>query len=174
MFALLALPDPLHPAVVHFPIVLLVLGTAIAVIAAFVPRGTLPLIAAALLALGAIGTIVGVQTGEREGEMIKETPAIEAILEEHEEWAERTQTVALIAAALAIGAVLTTKRWPKVGRTLGVVTAVGALAASYCVAEAGHYGGQLVYRHGAGVNLAPAGTAAANAPRKSPRENERH
>jgi hypothetical protein len=38
---MVSLPDPLHPALVHFPIVLLLLGAAVAVLSALVNRGRL-------------------------------------------------------------------------------------------------------------------------------------
>ena len=159
MFEILTLPSPLHPAVVHFPIVLILLGSAVAVTAAFTRRWHLPGIAAALFVLGAVGSVVATQTGEREGELVGETPAIEAILNQHENWAERTQFAAILVAMLAVGAVVAS-RWPGAAHALSVATAAGALAAALCVAETGHYGGQLVFRHGAGVNLAPAETNA--------------
>ena len=160
MFEILTLPSPLHPAIVHFPIVLILLGSAVAVVAAFTRRWYLPGIAAALFVLGAVGSVVATQTGERDGELVSETPAIEAILGQHENWAERTQFAAILVALLAVGAVVTS-RWSGVARGLRVATAVGALAAALCVAETGHYGGQLVFRHGVGVNLAPAEANAA-------------
>ena len=164
MFALLSLPSPLHPAVVHFPIVLLLFGAVIAVAAAFTKRWQLPQLAAVLLVLGAIGTVVAVQTGERDGEIVGETPAIEALLDAHEEWAERTQIAAAVVALLAAAAFATTQgavaaRWQMVARGLRIATGVGALLAAWCVIQTGHYGGQLVYRHGAGVNLTAAGPA---------------
>lgn len=159
MLALLALPSPLHPAVVHFPIALLLLGAVVAVAAAFAPRWRLPLIATVLLALGAIGSVVATQTGESQGEMVGETPAIETVLDQHEAWAERTQTAAIVATLFAVAALCTT-RWPVAARGLGIVTAAGALLVTWCVIQTGHYGGQLVYRHGAGVNLTSATGAA--------------
>ncbi len=160
MFAILSLPNPLHPAVVHFPIVLILLGSVVAVAAAFTRRWHLPGIAAVLFVLGALGAIIAVQTGEREGEIAGETPALEQILDQHEKWAERTQIAAIVVALLAVGAAVTL-RWPAAARGLAVATAVGALVATWCLVETGHYGGQLVYRHGAGVNLAPAGADSA-------------
>lgn len=81
----LALPEPLHPAVVHFPIVLLLLAAPVAVVAVFGRSRCLPVIAAVLLGLGALGAVVAVQTGENESERVAETPALEAVMEEHEE-----------------------------------------------------------------------------------------
>lgn len=152
--ALFALPSPLHPAVVHFPIVLLLLGEVVALPAALFRRWQLPTITAVLFGLGALGAVVAVQTGESEGDRVVETPALEAVLEEHEEWAERAQVAALIVAALACGAAAL-GRWPGVARGFGVLTVVGGLAVGWCVVETGHYGGQLVYRHGAGVAAGP-------------------
>ncbi len=150
-----SIPSPLHPAVVHFPIVLLLLGCAVAIVAAFTRRWHLPLLGAVLLMLGAAGAVVSVSTGEREGELVGDTAG--SVLDEHEDWAERTRTAALVAAALGIAAVAV-GRMPRTARALGACTAIAAAGASWCVVETGHRGGQLVYRHGAGV-LAAGGTA---------------
>jgi uncharacterized membrane protein len=172
MFAILSLPSPLHPAVVHFPIVLLLLGAVAAVAAVFIRRWQLPGIAAALFVLGAAGTVIAVQTGDREGEMVGEAPLIESQVDEHEEWAERTQVVAIVVALLSLGAAVIT-RWPVATRTLGVATALGALVSAWCVIETGHHGGQLVYRHGAGVNLAAASANDAAAEKTAPSTKSR-
>lgn len=154
MFAIFSLPSPLHPAVVHFPIVLLLLGSLAAVAAVFIRRWQLPGIAAALFALGAVGTVIAVQTGDHESEIAGKTAAIEALVDQHEDWAERTEVAAIVVALLAVGAAVLT-RWSIATRALRVATAIGALVSAWCVIETGHHGGQLVYRHGAGVNLAP-------------------
>lgn len=173
------LPEPLHPAIVHFPIVLIVLGAGVAVTAAFLRRWHLPAFAAALFALGAIGSFVAAQTGEKEDKRIEKSSAVRKILHEHEEWAERTEAVTVVVALLALAAAAT-GRWPVAGRALGVVTATGALAAAWCVYQTGHYGGQLVYRHGAGVSLAragdavtPGGKALVESPRSDRQRNHR-
>jgi uncharacterized membrane protein len=145
-------PSPLHPAVVHFPIVLLILGMAVAVVAVFVRRWHLPWLVALMLVAGALGAVVATVTGGEDEEMVDESlPNTEQVLEMHEEWGETTRNAAIAAAVLAVAAALTANV-RVAGRSLSVLTALVALAAAYSVAQAGHYGGELVYRHGAGVN----------------------
>jgi len=147
------LPDPLHPAIVHFPIVLILLGTATAIGAAFWRRNHLPIVAGALLGLGAIGAWVSVETGESDGGLVENVSSqAESVLNAHEDWAKRTlaaASVAAVAAVLSIGLF----RFPRVARVVAAVAAIAAIGASYAVYETGHRGGALVYKHGAGVSL---------------------
>jgi uncharacterized membrane protein len=179
------LPSPLHPAIVHFPIVLVVLGAAVAVAAVVINRWHLPWIAAALLALGGIGSYVAAETGEDAEDLAGPlTAPAHALLEQHEEAAERTEVATAIAAVLAIAAAAigafsarrsaggTTDAMaagkaetgggvkPALGLVLRAATALAALTACYFIYETGHAGGQLVYEHGVGVKLttgSPAG-----------------
>lgn len=155
---MISIPDPLHPALVHFPIVLILAGTAVAGVAVFLRRWHLPWLAAGLLLTGAAGATAAAWSGEEEEESTGKLSARAGqILEEHEEWGERTRNLAIVAGLLAAGAVVA-GRSPKVARGLGLAAAVAGLAASYAVAEAGHYGGLLVYQHGVGVKT-PAAAA---------------
>lgn len=147
------MPEPLHPATVHFPIALLLLGAAVAVLAVFVRRWHLPLFAAVLLSLGAIGAVAATVTGEEEEEKVEHAiPSAEPVLEEHADWGERARNAGIVAAVFAVIAAVASGR-PVAGRALSVLTACAALVAGYSVAQAGHFGGELVYRHGAGVAL---------------------
>jgi len=144
-------PEPLHPAVVHFPVALLLLGAFVAVLAVFIRRWHLPLFAAILLSLGAVGAMVAVGSGEEEEEKVEHAiPAAEPVLEEHAQWGEGARNAGIIAALLAVVAAVLVKK-PVGGRVLSALTACVALVAGYYVAQAGHYGGDLVYLHGAGV-----------------------
>ncbi len=154
---MLPIPSPLHAAVVHFPIVLVLLGTLTALGAVITRRWNLPLFAAVLLTLGALGAVVAVATGEKEGELVSTAGVIEQLLDRHESWAENTRNFAIAAAVLAMAAAAAT-RWSRASRALGAATAAVALIAGWCVFQTGHYGGQLVYRHGAGVNLVATST----------------
>jgi len=147
-------PNPLHPAVVHFPIVLLLLGAAAAIVAVFWRRHQIPKLAAVVLGLGALGAWVAVESGESDGGLVENTSAqVNALIDAHETWAKRTLGISILAAFAAGGSVMTA-RWPRIARAVAVVAAVVSLAAAYGVYQTGHRGGALVYRHGAGVEVA--------------------
>src|SRR5438552_10932511 len=57
------IPDPLHPAVVHFPIGLIFLGTLLSILTIFTRRGALPQFTAFFLILAAAGAQLAVITG---------------------------------------------------------------------------------------------------------------
>jgi uncharacterized membrane protein len=159
---MITIPNPLHPALVHFPIALILIGALVAVLAAVLRGWHLPWLAAALMATGATGAAIATWTGGQQVEMVgKISDRAEALLDEHEEWGESTRNLALAAAILALASA-SLARFAKVARGLGVAAAIVAVAAAYAVARTGHYGGQLVYQHGVGINPA-AGYNPANA-----------
>ncbi len=159
------LPNPLHPAVVHFPIVLAFLLPLFAIGALVaIRRGARPLRAWSLpLAVGAALTLsswVAVETGEGQSERVERVVA-EQPIESHEEAAEQFLTLSAVlllvtAAGLVRGAV---------GRAGRITATLGAVALVVAAARVGHSGGELVYRHGAAsayvpnVNGAPAGVS---------------
>src|SRR5579883_12398 len=148
------LPNPLHPAVVHFPIVLLLVGAVVALAAIFVRKHGVPALAAGLLVLGAVGTWGAVESGESDGGLVENAaPQVNDLVDAHETWAKRTLAISVLAAFAAGGSMLTV-RWPRTARTVAVVAALASVAAAYCVYETGHRGGALVCRHGAGIQLA--------------------
>jgi uncharacterized membrane protein len=143
------LPDPLHPAVVHFPLVLAILLPIFATGAVWsIRRGghsrrtwAVPLLLTAALAGSAYGAL---QTGEAEEERV-EAVVSEAVLHEHEEAAERflvlSGVLLLVAGAGLIRGDL--------GRAARLITVVGSLAVAAAGVQVGAAGGELVYRHNA-------------------------
>ncbi|MEI6279173.1 MAG: DUF2231 domain-containing protein [Verrucomicrobiae bacterium] len=146
------LPDPLHPAIVHFPIVLLLLGAPLALFAVFVRKWNLPVLVAIVLSLGSAGAVVATVTGGKAAEMAGELPDDgELALDRHEGWGKRARIAAVLASALAILSAALVRK-PAAARMAGAVAAIAAVAAAFSVAQAGHYGGQMVYKYGVGVN----------------------
>ncbi len=158
------IPDPLHPAIIHFPVVLILLGTAAACAAVLWRKHYVPALAAGLLALGALGAWAAVETGESDGGLVEDTsPQIAALLDEHQQWAERTlalAALAAVAAAISLGLF----RFPRAARATSVAAALIAATASYALYQTGHRGGALVFRHGIGVSLAASPATTTNAP----------
>jgi uncharacterized membrane protein len=149
------LPDPLHPAVVHFPIVLAFL-LPIAALAAVWHGRRRPgsrgpwILTLALAAALTASAWLAVQTGGREEETV-ERVVPEAPLENHEEAAERFLLLSA-GVLLVAGAGLLRGR---IGVAARLATTVGALGLVVAGALVGHSGGKLVYQYGAAAAHAP-------------------
>lgn len=143
------IPEPLHPAVVHFPIVLafllpiFALGTLWAIRrgASHLRAWALPVALAGALALSAW---VAVETGEAQEDRVESVLA-EGVLHEHEEAGERFLVLAGVL-FLVTGVGLLPGTMGTAGRVVGTAGAVALLVAAIQVGAAG---GELVYEHGA-------------------------
>lgn len=146
-------PNPLHPAIVHFPIVLIIVGTVAAIVTLCFPRAAFAWFSAVFLALAAAGAVAATWSGDEDGEKAEHAgAAAKQVFEEHEEWGERARNAAILAALAAGVAAVSLRRLPVFSRGVAALTGAVALGATWCVIEAGHYGGQLVYQHGVGVS----------------------
>ena len=166
---------PLHPLIVHFPIVLTFL-LPISIVAALwaVRKGTpprrgwsFPVIVAAALAVSAF---VASRTGESEEERVERVVAENAI-ETHEEAAERFVVLSGVLLVVSLAGFL-----PRtVGQAARIVTTAGALGLVAAGVQVGHSGGTLVYREGAAsayTNAAAPAGERASAPREISRADD--
>ena len=156
------LPNPLHPAVVHFPIVLMLFLPVIALVTLWaIRRGAnarrawaIPFVVAGLLTLS---SWVSVETGEEQSERV-ERVVPEQPMESHEEFAE--VFFMLSGAVLAVAAAGMFNG--RIGRSSRVIATFGAVGLAAAGIRVGHSGGQLVYTHGAASAFTQSSTTAEN------------
>ncbi|MEO8414380.1 MAG: DUF2231 domain-containing protein [Ginsengibacter sp.] len=140
----------LHAMLIHFPIALLVIGFLSELTALMTKKKEFYKRAAFyLLLLGALGTIASYFTGNSAGEGI-EAGSLKTAIELHEQAATISLWLTIITAItyLTIVIVKYNKRWARI-----VAVILFAAVISF-IARTGYLGGQLVYKHGAGVELA--------------------
>lgn len=140
------LPDPLHPAVAHFPIVLAILAPIVALGSLLaIRKGARPLrawgLTVGVLALLVVSAWFAVETGEVQEERV-EAFVPEGVLDEHEEAGEIFLYVAC--AVLIIGAVGLLHS-PVISRAARLIGTIGAFVLIVLVWRAGESGGDLVY-----------------------------
>ena len=134
---------------IHFPIALLLIGFLAELIALVVPKPFFKQAAFAMLLIGSLGAIAAYISGSYAGAGIESGP-LKAPMELHEDAALITLLLAIVTALYRVGLQIfhLERLW---ARIVGVLLWL-ALAGS--VARTGYLGGQLVFRHGAGVQLA--------------------
>jgi uncharacterized membrane protein len=146
---------PLHPMVVHFPIVLAFLAPFAGVAAFWAIRrrhvGAGAWLGVVLLQVAlVVSTFAAVRAGERDEERV-ESVVGERQLERHEEWGERFLWASGLALLLSgTGLVWRSSDAPK---TLSILASAGVVAVAIWT---GHSGGELVYRYNAGAAHASA------------------
>ena len=138
----------LHAMVIHFPIALLFVAFLSELLGIAFKKPFFTNAAFYLLLLGTFGTIAAYLSGDAAGEGMEEG-ALGKAIGMHEEAATITLWLA-IATALVYSALVLFKysnKWTKLISVLLFAALIGA------VARTGYLGGQLVYQHGAGVEL---------------------
>jgi uncharacterized membrane protein len=155
--------DGLHPLIIHFPVVLLLIAPVFVLVGSLIrpEKGRVLLIAALLLMIGGTASVfVAVGTGEAAGRLAERSPEINVVLEHHEDLAERTR-IAFSVLTVIFAAVLFVPRLFKRESSRIVTTAlplvflvlygVGALL----LVNTAHNGGRLVHEFGVNAMVAP-------------------
>jgi len=139
----------LHPMIVHFPIALLIVGFLSELVGLILKKEFFTTAAFYLLILGTLGVVAAYITGNLAGDGISETGQLETALETHEHAAQLTLWLMVGAAAVRIALVWFKKFDGAFKYVAFLLFLVGVLS----VARTGFYGGELVYKHAAGVQF---------------------
>ena len=154
------IPDPLHPAVVHFPIVFALVLPIVAIVAVLRarsserPRSAWMTVVALSIAL--VGSAwLSVATGERDEEPVERVVA-ESVLHDHEEAGELFLGLSVGVAALVVFGLL----GGRAGLFVRYAGTVAILLLPLAAFRVGHSGGSLVYEYGAATAHVSRQTAA--------------
>lgn len=143
---------PLHPILVHFPIALLFVSVLFDLLSTGLSRDSFREGALWLLGLGLTGGIAAALAGGMAEDAAEKAGIAESLIERHEALAQATL---VIMAVLLLSRLLLRNRFsPHSFAVYLVAAAVGLLT----LIATGHTGGDLVYKHGAGVMTAPHAT----------------
>jgi len=138
----------LHAMFIHFPIALLIIGFVSELIGLLFKKPFFNQAAFYLLIVGTLGTIASYLSGDAAGEGMEEGTLGKAI-GMHEEAATVALWFTIITALVYIAAYFLkyNQKWVKIISIVLYAVVIGAIA------RTGYLGGQLVYKHGAGVEL---------------------
>lgn len=137
---------PIHPIIVHFPIALLFTAVFFDLLGLLIQKEGLRRAGLYLLIMGILSGVVAVIAGEWSEEMVEAMGVPEEAIENHELFAYLS---------LISFSVLLVLRWGFRGHWSlvrnQVIYFIVAMASLSLLAITGYYGGELVFKHGAGV-----------------------
>ena len=138
----------LHAMIVHFPIALVLVAFVSELAGFFIQKKFFQQVSLYLLILAALGAIAAFLTGDAAGDGM-EGGSLHEAMELHEHAAVFTLWFTIAAAGAKIAMVFLKKeiRWFRIAAFVLLLGAVGG------VARTGYLGGQLVFKHAAGVEL---------------------
>lgn len=139
----------IHPMIVHFPIALLIVGFLADLIGVVTKKEFFNKSGFYLLILGTLGVVAGYISGEYAGDGVTEAGALGQALELHEQAAELSLWLMLGTALVRIAAVV----FNKYNGAIKIIALVLFFAGVLSIARTGYYGGELVFKHAAGVQL---------------------
>ena len=138
----------LHPMIIHFPIALIIVAC-FSEIVAILKSDFFRSAALYLFVLGALGAIAAYITGSIAGDKIEGITSLKAALERHDDAATLALWVIIIVGLFR--SFMAYRRWVE-GKLRWLAVGL-ALIAVLAIARTGYYGGELVFRLGAGVKI---------------------
>jgi uncharacterized membrane protein len=138
-----------HPQVVHFAIVLLIVGVLFRWLSLTGRLAFAGPAASVLLLFGTASVVAAAYTGIEAHGPVERVPGSRDAVVEHEDWGIRARNVFIAVAGLELLALVLASRRKAAHLLSGVVGLVGL----FFLYEAGEHGGELVYSHAGGVGI---------------------
>ena len=140
-------PVDLHPFIIHFPIVLLLVSAACDAVGTRTRQNSYLKVGYLLLVLTAVSALAAALTGENAAETTQQIASIQNDLEQHENLGTAATWLAVIL-TLARTHLVFKKRFDGAPRRLYLIA---VLLAVIVMSASGYTGGHLVYKYGAGT-----------------------
>ncbi len=141
----------LHPQLVHFAMVLGIVGVLFRLISLTGKAGwTNSAAAAMLIAAGAVGYATA-ESGHQAHGPVERIPGAVKAVQEHEEWGNRARNMLLLVGAIELIGLAFRKH--KSAAALRLVSGLAGIGAVFALYEAGEHGGELVYSYAGGPGL---------------------
>jgi len=148
--------DSIHPMIIHFPIVLLLLTPFLILVGALgrpERSHTILYVALAVMIAGTVGTYFAVASGEAAAQLAERNPQVEAVLEHHEQLAEATRIgfsvlTVIFAAILVIPQVLKMASTRLASTVLPLAFLLLYGGGVLLLTNTAHNGGRLVHEFG--------------------------
>lgn len=139
----------LHPMLVHFPIALLIVGLLADITGVITKREFFSRTGLLMLVLGTIGLITAYISGDRAADGLMETGPLQIAVESHEEAAQITLWLMIVTTFVRL-ALVGFRKYTGLLRWIPLALFLVGVAS---MARTGYYGGELVFKHAAGVQL---------------------
>lgn len=145
------MPDisSLHPMIVHFPIALIIVGLLSDLAGLITKKEFFNKMGFYLLLTGTVGLVFSYYSGNAAGEGIEESGILKSAIENHEHAAQLSMILTIGTAIFRLLIVA----FKKYSGALKYIAAVLFLVSVISIARTGYYGGELVYKHAAGVQI---------------------
>lgn len=142
-------PQHIHPMIVHFPIALIIVAFASELAGAILHRDFFVKTGLLLMILGTLGGIAAYISGSIAGDGVTEAGPLGAALERHDDAATFALWTMIIVCVIRL--FMAYKKWMTGWKQWLAVLLVALSVAT--IARTGYLGGELVFKHAAGVQL---------------------
>lgn len=140
------IPNPAHPAVIHFPIVFIIIGTLVAICSLFFMKDLLTKFAVTIYIIAAIFTYFAEETGgEAYSDLEAAYPEAVPMLHHHADLAGITLKFTAAAAFIGLLALFLKKVKPKLFSLTKIIFVALTIASLYFIYQTSMYGGEMIY-----------------------------